>query len=79
MRVHEFLVGDLARRQVPVDLGDISYACVGNTDLCSSGFTVALWIKVDEGHPDMPAQVRTHLFEAKPNTGGSGFFPTNNR
>ena len=55
--LHEFLIGNEGKREVPINLGDISYACIGNIEYCNDGFTVAFWIKVDKGHPNIPAQV----------------------
>ena len=56
--MHEFLVGNNGVRQVPINLGDISYACVGNIHHCPDGFTMAFWLKVDKGYPNIAAQVR---------------------
>ena len=55
--MYEFLIGNEGKREVPINLGDISYACIGNIGYCNDGFTIAFWIKVDEGYPNIPAQV----------------------
>ncbi len=54
-----FVSGDIGvEREMPMDLGSYPYNCVGNLDLCSStGFTLAFWIGVDDGHKNIPAQV----------------------
>ena len=63
--LYEFLIGNEGKREVPINLGDISYACIGNIGHCNDGFTIAFWIKVDKGYPNIPAQVSYGLFNTR--------------